>query len=101
MAAANTIEIPLPDGMQPTGLDLELIKATFQAIASLRCECGRDWEAIVRDLQSQGWAVKWKLTWIAEAKRGEHFERASGATLDEAFAELHEQTHMATVPVCP
>jgi len=101
MATANTIEIPLPDGMQPTGLDLELIKATFQAIASLRCECGRDWEKIVHRLESDGWAVKWKLTWIAEAKRGDNFECVSGSTLDEAFAELHEHTHMATIPVCP
>ena len=101
MASNNTIEIPLPEGMAPTGLDLELIKATFQAIASLRCECGRDWEDVLHDLENKGWNVNWKLTWIAEAKRGEHFERASGTTLDEAFAELHEHTHMATVPVCP
>ena len=101
MATARTIEIPLPEGMSPSGLDLELIKATFQAIASLRCECGRDWEHVLHDLESQGWKVKWNLTWIAEAKRGEHYECVRGATLDEAFAELHEHTHMATVPVCP
>jgi hypothetical protein len=101
MATANTIELPLPTGMQPTGLDLELIKATFQAIASLRCECGREWEHILRDLEGKGWDVNWKLTWIAEAKRGEHFESVRGATLDEAFAELKEHTHMATIPVCP
>ena len=101
MDSSHTIEIPIPEGMTPTGLDLELIKATFQAVASLRCDCSHDWEQIVRELQGDGWKVKWKLTWVAEAKRGEHFECVSGTTLDEAFAELHEHTHMATVPMCP
>ena len=101
MANARTIEVLLPEGMSPSGLDLELIKATFQAIASLRCECGREWERVLHDLEDVGWKVKWNLTWIAEAKRGEHYERVSGMTLDEAFAELRENTHMATVPVCP
>lgn len=101
MDSSHTIEIPIPEGLKPTVLDLELIKATFQAVTSLRCECGHDWEQILHELESKGWNVKWKLTWVAEAKCGEHYECVSGATLDEAFAELHEHTHMATIPVCP
>jgi hypothetical protein len=101
MAPTRTIEIPLPEGIQPTRRDLELLKATFQAIASLRCECGCDWENILHQLQSNGWQVHWGLTWIAEAKRGEDFEQVRGATLDEAFAELAENTRIAEVGGCP
>ena len=101
MASERTIEIPLAEGLEPTSLDIELIKATFQAIASLRCECGCEWEQTLRQLEKDGWNVKWQLTWSAEAKRGEHYERVSGSTLEEAFAELNEHTRMATMPVCP
>jgi hypothetical protein len=101
MAPTHTIEIPLPEGLQPTSHDLELLKATFQAIASLRCESGSEWEKIFHQLEADGWKVTWGLTWIAEAKRGEDYEQVRGATLDEAFAELAENTRIAEVGGCP
>jgi hypothetical protein len=38
----------------------------------------------VKELEGDGWTVRWGLTWRAEAKRGEEYEEATGKTLDEA-----------------
>lgn len=101
MAAVRTIEIPLPEGMNPSGVDLELLKATFQAIASLRCECDCEWKKIADHLADEGWKVRWGLTWVAEAHRGEDYEEARGRTMDEALAQLHQATRLATIGGCP
>jgi hypothetical protein len=101
MAAARILEVPLPDGINPTGIDLELLKATFQAIASLRCECDCNWKEITEHLETEGWKVHWGLTWVAEAHRGEDYEEARGRTMDEALTQLHQATHLATAGGCP
>jgi hypothetical protein len=101
MSGQQTIQVTLPDGLQPSAHDVELLKATFQAIASLRCECGCEWEGTLKQIEAAGWKVSWQLTWIAQAKRGEDFEQVSGATLDEVFAELSEHTRLAAVGGCP
>ncbi|MEO8053645.1 MAG: hypothetical protein ABI768_00725 [Acidobacteriota bacterium] len=88
MLAKRTLEVPLPDGVKLDGLDLELLKATFQAIAALRAEKDRRWELTLKQLEDDGWKVKWGLAWRAEAKRGEDYEEATGATLDEALASV-------------
>ena len=101
MAAARILEVPLPDGINPTGVDLELLKATFQAIASLRCECDSEWKKITEQLECEGWKVRWGLTWIAEAHRGEDYEEARGRTMDEALGQLQQLTRLAAVSGCP
>ncbi|HVN76904.1 MAG TPA: hypothetical protein VMT19_11340, partial [Thermoanaerobaculaceae bacterium] len=88
MAGASSIEVPLPIGVQPTHLDVELLKAAFSAIVTLRYEASSDWEAALHQLEADGWRVNWGLTWHAEAKKGDDYEQASGRTLDETFAEL-------------
>jgi hypothetical protein len=101
MAATRTIEIPLPEGLEPSPHDLALLRVTFQAIASLRCECGCDWEHVLHRLEQDGWKVTWGLTWTAEAKRGDDYEQVRGATLDELFGELAEATRLTEVGGCP
>ena len=85
------LEVPLPEGLQPKGDDVELLKAVFQALAALRVQQGRDWLARVRELERDGWTVRWGLTWRAEAKRGEEYEEATGITLDEALSGVAQE----------
>ncbi|HQQ77371.1 MAG TPA: hypothetical protein PLB01_08445 [Thermoanaerobaculia bacterium] len=86
MHARRTLEVPIPDDVKLDGLDVELLKATFQALVALRGERDRRWELTLKQLEDDGWRVKWGLAWRAEAKRGEDYEEATGATLDEALA---------------
>jgi hypothetical protein len=88
MRQQKIIEVPIPEGVDPVGDDLEILKATFQALAALRLAQGRDWMKRVRELEKDGWTVRWGLTWRAEAKRGEAYEDATGVTLDEALSDL-------------
>ncbi len=99
MAGQQILHIPLPEDMPPT--NAELLKATFQAIINLRCDCSCEWERMLNDLKRDGWKVDWKLTWIAEAKRGGDFEQASGQKLDEVFSQLEQLTRLDTVAGCP
>jgi len=85
MHPERILEVPIPEGVDPKGDDLELLKAVFQALTALRVSQGRDWLAKVNELERDGWTVRWGLTWRAEAKRGEEYEEATGATLDEAL----------------
>lgn len=85
MQPRRILEVPIPDGVDPKGDDLELLKAVFQALTALRVSQGRDWLAKVKELEGDGWTVRWGLTWHAEAKRGEEYEEATGKTLDEAL----------------
>jgi hypothetical protein len=101
MAAREMIEIPLPDGIEPTSMDRELLKATFQAIVTLRYECKAEREACLKKLESDGWAVNWGLTWVAEARRGEVYEQAAGKTVETALAELYQMTRLNMLSGCP
>jgi hypothetical protein len=101
MGKAPTIEVPLPEGVQPSKLDLELLKATFQAIVTLRTEGGREWEEVLCQLERDGWNVHWGLCWHAEARRGDDYEQASGKTLDGTFAELAQLARLDMVGHCP
>jgi len=86
MLTRRTLEVPLPERMELAGDDRELLVATFQALIALRCERDRRWEMVRKQLEDDGWKVRWGLTWRAEAKRGEDYEEATGTTLDEALA---------------
>lgn len=90
MQARRILEVPIPEGLDPKGDDLELLKAVFQALTALRVSQGRDWLAKVHDLEKDGWAVRWGLTWRAEVKRGEDYEEVTGATLDEALGAVSQ-----------
>jgi hypothetical protein len=97
--AGQILHIPLPEDMPPT--NAELLKATFQTIINLRCDCSCEWDRTVRELELDGWRVNWKLMWVAEAKRGEDFEQASGKTLDDVFSQLQQLTRLDAVAGCP
>ena len=90
MQPRRILEVPIPDGVDPTGDDLELLKAVFQALTALRVSQGRDWLPKVKELEADGWTVRWGLVWQAEVKRGEEYEDATGTTLDEALGSVSQ-----------
>jgi hypothetical protein len=101
MARAGIIEVALPEGIHVSPLDVEVLKATFQALAALRTEAGGEWAKVLGELERDGWAVQWGLCWHAEAKRAGDFEHAHGKTLDETFSELSQLARLDAVGHCP
>jgi len=101
MRARRTLEIPLPNRVELDEVDVELLKASFEALLALRCERGRAWQGLVRELRDDGWTVRWDLTWHAEAKRGEDYEEATGPTLDETLSALAQLTRLDAVGHVP
>jgi len=99
MDGQQVLHINLPEEISPA--NVELLKATFQAIMALRCDCSSEWDRRLRELELDGWRVHWKLTWVADAKRGEDYEQASGKTLDEVFSQLQQLTRLDTLAGCP
>ncbi len=99
MATGQTIQISVPAEMSTTGV--ELLKATMEAIVALRCDCSRNWNGVLRELEREGWHCTWHLHWVAEAKRGLEYERTMGANLDETFESLKQMTHLHLVENCP
>ncbi len=99
MAAQQVLHIRLPEEVSAS--NAEILKATFQAIMALRCDCSSEWDRTLRELETDGWTVHWKLEWIAEAKRNGDYEQANGKTLDEVFSRLQQLTRLDTVAGCP
>ena len=50
MQPRRILEVPMPEGVDPTVDDQELLKAVFQALTALRVSQGRGWLAKVREL---------------------------------------------------
>ena len=90
MQPRRILEVPIPEGIDPKGDDLELLKAVFQALTALRVSQGRDWLPKVKELEADGWTVRWGLVWQAQVKRGEEYEEATGTTLDEALDSVSQ-----------
>ena len=101
MTATQSIEVQLPADAPVEPADRELLRATLQALVSLRCERGRAWDEVRRRLEGEGWRVDWNLNWRVRARRGEESEEAAGKTLDEAFAELEQLVRLDMVGHAP
>ena len=101
MLATHAIEVPLPEGAQPSGDDLALLEALCTTVVGLRYAGSHAWEETAQKLEGAGWEVHWGLMWRAEARRAGHIEQADGRTRDEAFAELWQLTRLDDVEGCP
>lgn len=101
MLGTQMVEIPLPQGLKPTPFDLDLLKAMLVSIVALRSEVGEAAQAALQALERDGWHLRVGPTWLAEARRGDQLERATGRTPDEAVAKLFESAHYATGYGCP
>jgi len=99
--SVNHISVPLPLGVEPSKTDLELLQATFQAIIALRYENAVRRDAMLSVIEDEGWNVRWGLTWVAEARRGNDYEQATGSTTESALGCLYHLVQMAKLEGCP
>jgi len=95
------VQVTLPEGVEPTPIERELVRATLSATGTLRRDIVSEWEEAQRQLEAGGWKVRWSLAWRVAAKRGHDFEEASGETLDEAFRQLVQLTRLDEVGHLP
>ena len=89
---SRTIEVPLPPGAGADPSDLEALRSLLAAVASVRIDAGGQWESVRRQLEANGWNVRWGLAWHVEARRGNELEQACGHTLDDAFGQVWQVT---------
>lgn len=90
----RSLEIPLPEGVEPNDEQMELLRATLGAVLALHYERARSFEEVKRKLEAEGWQVRTSLGWCVEARRGREREEALGRTRDEAFDELLRLTRL-------
>lgn len=88
MADGQTIVVQLPGRAQPALEDVELLRGIFEAIATLGCAPAES--AAEQALTAQGWAVRTRIGWIAEARKDEEFEEVTAASKAEALERLQE-----------
>jgi hypothetical protein len=97
MTREGIIEVPLPEGVDASREERERLEALLRVIVELRFDGPGGWQETRDRLESEGWTVRWRLGWVAEARRGREFEQGIGRTRDEAFAELNMLTQLDTV----
>jgi hypothetical protein len=88
MAGNQVIEVRLPDGAEPTREDLDLLRSIVDAIVTFRFRPDHPGEEAERTLVGEGWTVRTRLAWAAEARKGSECEQVSGATQAEALRHL-------------
>jgi len=97
----HIIEIPLPDEVQISSFDLDMLKATLHALVARTCHLSEESARLVRDLESEGWRVQVGPTWLAVCRHDRALEEATGRTLDEAISKVYEYTRQDATSGCP
>jgi len=59
------------------------------------------WEIAAERLKTEGWEVRCRRVWLAEARRGTQLEQGIGTTREEAVAEVVTQTMLDRQEGCP
>ena len=90
MANNQIIQVRLPDGAEPTRGELEMLRGIFDAIVTLRFAQGSEHSTAEDALTGEGWNVRTRLRWVAEARRGGEFEEVTGASKPEALEHLQQ-----------
>jgi hypothetical protein len=85
---AHVIQVELPDWVEPTPEDLEVLHGIFDAIVSLRFGPTHTGEQVVQALKADGWDVRSRLAWVAEARKGGEYEQVTGASNTAALVHL-------------
>jgi hypothetical protein len=88
MAENRVIVVQLPKDVEPTSDDLDLLQGIFDAIVTLRFRHGEQAGDAERVLAGEGWGVRTRLAWSAEARRGNDTEQVIGATRAQALTHL-------------
>ncbi len=94
MRWAMSIEVPLPEGAEPSPSERDALEALLRAMVDLSHPDAGAWRATARRLEADGWQLRCRLGWIAEARRGRESEQAVGRSRDEAFEELLTLTEL-------
>jgi hypothetical protein len=101
MTETCSINIELPDELEPSSDNLEILRTVFQAIITLSRECGDDANSERRAMLDDDWEVRCGLLWTATAERGKEFETATGRTKEEALSQLRQMTCLHEMDGCP
>jgi hypothetical protein len=90
MADNQTIQVRLPEGAKPTHEEVELLRGIFEAIVTLRFAQSHEGDAAESGLTSEGWSVRTRLRWVAEARKDAELEEVAGASKAEALERLQQ-----------
>ena len=101
MSEKCSIQIELPDDLEASADNLEVLRTVFQTIITLSRECGSNSNCVVQAMMEENWQVHCGLTWSATAERGKEFETATGGTKEEALARLRQLTGLREIDGCP
>lgn len=101
MTETCSIKIELPDDLEASADNLEVLRTVFQTIITLSRECGNKSNQDLQTMLAADWKVHCGLTWSATAERGKQFETATGKTKEEAFDQLRQMTCLQEIDGCP
>jgi hypothetical protein len=101
MSETCSIKIELPDDLEASADNLEVLRTVFQTIITLSQECCNKTNPQLEEMLEAGWQVNCGLTWSATAERGKEFEKATGPTKEEALARLRQKTCLQEMDGCP
>jgi len=101
MSEICSIRIELPDDLEASADNLEVLRTVFQTIITLSRECGSNANPELRAMQQDDWKVHCGLAWSATAERGKVSERTMAPTKEEALAKLRQMTCLHEFDGCP
>jgi hypothetical protein len=82
--------VRLPDRAQPALEDVELLRGIFEAIVTLTFAPADEHGPAETALTSEGWTVRTRLGWVAEARKGAEVEEVTGSSRGDALERLQE-----------
>lgn len=101
MTETCRIDIELPEDLEASADNLEVLRTVFQTIITLSRECGSQSNPELQAMLAKDWKIHCGLTWSATAERGKAFESATGKTKEEALAQLRQMTCLHEMDGCP
>lgn len=99
--ASQVLELTLPEGINLSATDMEIMSSLLQVLITMRFENGHQKRTLLQTIEKSGWNVKLGVSWVAEARRGQDFEQAIGKSPVSALCCLHSHTQMAKLEGCP
>ena len=79
----------------------DIVEAVARAVLGVRATSSRPWRETCERLRSDGWEVRSRVAWVAEARKGSVHETAVADARDDAFAQLWDLTLLDAVEGCP
>ena len=79
----------------------DIVEAVARAVLGVRATSSRSWRDTCERLRSDGWEVRCRVAWVAEARKGSVHETAVADARDDAFAQLWDLTLLDAVEGCP